>query len=108
MLEFLKRLIPTSGDSPKYQLVEKHDKENDIFVQGVRIKSGKFVNVVFTTSSEIKFRPRGDEVDLDYSYKIEYAPPNTQIDQEEISKIIGNIILDIIKTDSKTKDVDAP
>lgn len=95
MIEFIKNLIKKK--IPEYMLVEKHDKENDTYVQGVRITSGEFANVVFTTADKVSIKKNGDAFDLNYEYRIEYAPEGVDVSHETISSTVGNIIMDIIQ-----------
>lgn len=103
MLNFIRNLIRKRCVA--YALVEK--KIGDVFVQGVRITAGKYSGLVFTTSSQVKFKVEdGGEVKLDYQYKIEYKPESISIDDiapEKLDKIVGDIILDIVE-----KNLDKP
>ena len=95
MIEFIKNLIIKK--IPSYSLVEKHDKENDRFIQGVKITSGEFNGVVFTTSDKVSLKPNGESFDLNYEYRVEYAPEGVDVSHEKISSTVGNIIMDIIQ-----------
>ncbi len=88
-----------STDSSPYELVETKMDDNH-FRQGIRILGGKYDRVIVTTSPKIQFKHEDDRVTMLFDFTVEYHPDSTEIDHQELRKIVGDIILDIIYKDN--------
>lgn len=83
---------------PEYILVERVFSE-DFVVTGVKITSGEFAGLIFTSAPQVQFKPNPDgTVSLSYTYNIEVPPKDKTAmnDKPKVDKLIGDIILDII------------
>jgi hypothetical protein len=82
-----------------YQLVEAQlDEEH--FRQGVRITSGKYSGLVFTTRPKVELKEIDGQHHLNFGYNIEYKPPTIQaVDHAEFKIIVGDILVELIEKD---------
>lgn len=95
---------PSSQIESTYELVETQ-LDNEIFRQGIRIKSGKYARVVVTISPKVHFNELADgTIELKFDHFVEYCPSEIEIDRIELHNVVGDILMDIIKKEYK----DAP
>lgn len=100
MLNKLKTIFsPKKEENTSYQLVEcKLDDEH--FQQGIRLTSGKYSGVIFTTGPKVSFSEENGSVKLNFKYNIEYRPKHlVEIFHTEFEVIVGDIILELIQKD---------
>lgn len=83
---------------PEYILVERVFSE-EFVVTGVKITSGEFAGLIFTSAPQVQFKPNPDgTVSLSYTYNIEIPSSDLSAmdDKAKVDKLVGDIILDII------------
>jgi hypothetical protein len=98
MLNKLKNIFSPKKEETKYQLVEcKLDEEH--FQQGIRLTSGKYSGVIFTTGPKVSFSEEAGHVKLNFKYNLEYKPKDLIIEHSEFESIVGDIILELIEKD---------
>jgi hypothetical protein len=89
-------------DGTKYSFVEK--KTDDFGIRmGVRIHSGPYLGVIFTTSPKISFDEQEDGTcRMNFSFTVEKLPVNLSDDvvkEQALRDTVGVIIQDIIARD---------
>lgn len=98
LLDKLKNIFSPKKEETKYQLVEcKLDDEH--FQQGIRLTSGKYSGVIFTTGPKVSFSEENGSVKLNFKYNLEYTPKDLIIEHSEFESIVGDIILELIEKD---------
>jgi hypothetical protein len=89
-------------DGTEYSLVEKNTPDSGIRI-GVRIQSGPYRGVIFTTSPKISFTEQEDGVcSMNFSFTVEKLPANLSkevVKDKELRDTVGSIIQDIIQRD---------
>lgn len=100
------------GDIPLYAFVDKVIDRNQV-VTGIKVKSGKFNGMVFTSNPSVSFMEKADGgLDMKFDYVIQVPPDDISSldDSSGIQKSVGDIILDIIyknlEKDDANRDVD--
>ena len=85
---------------PSYELVEATVDEM-ITLTGIRIKEGKYSNLVFSVPSAVSIHALEDGTPkLTYQHRVEYLPPGVVV-EDDLVKIIGDIIVDTILKDQE-------
>lgn len=99
MLEIVKNLF-SGSKLPKYSVVEKSIGEDE-YIQGIKITSGKYTGLIFTTSPSVEFLPQEDgNVSMKFEYLIQgYPEEMTLPSDDKLQELVGDIILDIIEKD---------
>lgn len=85
-------------DLPEYTFVDRVVSENTV-VTGVKVKSGKFAGMIFTSNPSVEFKHLPDgRLDMNFQYVIQVPPADviTLEDAESLRNTVGDIILDII------------
>jgi hypothetical protein len=82
----------------QYQLVEAA-LDDQHFRQGIRIMSGKYAGLVFTTRPKVELKEVDGQMHLNFQYNIEFMPEKIKIDHQELKSIIGDILLELIEKD---------
>lgn len=96
MFEFFTKKKP---ERVSYQLVEAQ-LDNEHYRQGVRIMSGKYSGLVFTTRPKVELKEVEGQYHLNFEYNVEYAPATiTEINHSELKIVVGDILLELIEKD---------
>ncbi len=97
MFNFFKKPKETKK-SINYQLVEAQlDPEH--FRQGIRITSGKYKGLVFTTRPKVEIKEVDGQYHLNFEYNVEYCPTAVKPDHSEMKTIVGDILMELIEKD---------
>lgn len=82
-----------------YQLVEAQ-LDDQHYRQGVRITTGKYSGLVFTTRPKVELKEIEGNFHLNFEYNVEYAPANLkEINHTELKNVVGDILLELIEKD---------
>jgi len=101
LLNLFRNTKKQSHTSPRYEIVETKldDPQEELYRSAIRIKFGKYDRVIVSVSPKIQLKEVDGYLHVIFDHKIEFSPPNIQIDSKELKQVVGSIVCDMIEKD---------